>query len=230
MSSPNAKTFYSLIERGMIRIHRKLSHERRVSELAAAIAPLVDEGSSVLDLGCGDMAILARLRALRSLRRSVGADVWEPQIDPPEGCEYRTIVDGESLPWLDDEFDTVIVVDTLHHVRDPRWALAEALRVGRRVIVKDHFEYGPWSRLVLRVLDFLGNHAYGVNVPDRYFTRESFARIAGEVAPGGSLRFESGLSLYRHLPGAGIFLSPKLQFLSVLTAGPGAGAGERGPS
>ena len=230
MSSPNARTFYSLFEKGMIRIHRKLSHERRVSELAAAIAPLVAERSSVLDLGCGDLAILARLRNLRSLRLSVGADVWEPHTEPPEGCEYRTIVDGQPLPWRDGEFDAVIVVDTLHHVRDPRWALAEALRVGKRVIVKDHFEYGAWSRLVLRFLDYLGNHAYGVNVPERYFTKESFARIAGAVAPRGSLRFEPGPRLYRHLPGARLLLPPKLQFLSVLTAGPEPGADEAGPS
>jgi SAM-dependent methyltransferase len=189
-----------------------------VGQLADAIAPFVPEGSAMLDLGCGDLAILNELRVQRSLRRCVGADVWALQSDVPAGCEYLTIQDGEPLPLRDAEFDTVIVVDVLHHSRDPRWLLSQALRVGRTVIVKDHFEYGAWSRLLLRFLDYLGNHAYGVNVPERYFTQESFGRLVSETLPGGSWQVMPGLNLYSHIPGASIFFPPKLQFLAVLTA------------
>ncbi len=39
-----------------------------------AIAALVPEGASVLDLGCGDGALLAHLQARRGLQRLRGGD------------------------------------------------------------------------------------------------------------------------------------------------------------
>ena len=72
-----------------------------------------------------------------------------------------------------------------------------------------------YSRTMLRVMDFVGNWGYGVSVPERYFTREGFARLAKEQHLVITA-IDSGLDLYEHLPGMGKLLRPDWQFIAVL--------------
>lgn len=219
MSSPNAKERHSRLERLLIGLHRRLSHGRRVERLVAALGPLVPPAAALLDLGCGDLTLADGLRRARGSRRCVGADVWPSRVAPPQGCEYRAVEPGRPLPFADREFDVVLLVDTLHHLEDPAPLLREALRVGRRVLVKDHFEYGPASRLLLQALDWAGNHAYGVPIPGRYFTPRSFEALVRAVAPGLEPRPQVGLDLYAGLPLLGRLLPPRLHFIAVLPPG-----------
>jgi SAM-dependent methyltransferase len=184
VSSPNAKEHHSGWDRVRIGFHRRASHHHRIDVLVRALAPHVTAGGTLLDLGCGDLRVAEGLRRERGLARCVGADIWQPRVTPPAGLEYRQIESGAALPWDDGAFDVVTLVDTLHHSTDAEGLLREALRVGRRVLVKDHFEYGRASPTLLQVLDYLGNHAYGVPIPGRYFTRASFDRLVHDVAPG----------------------------------------------
>ena len=113
--------------------------------------------------------------------------------------------------------DAVTLVDTLHHADDPELLLREALRVGRRVVVKDHFEHGRVSRALLQLLDYLGNRAYGVPVPGRYFTPASFAALVERAAgPGWRSEVAPGLDLYAHIPLASLVLRPNLHFVASL--------------
>jgi SAM-dependent methyltransferase len=216
MSSPNARASYSFHDQLLIRLHRKASHSHRIDCLIEALAPRLPLGASVLDLGCGDMSLLAGLAARRRLRRSVGADIWAPRVAPPPGCEYVQIQPGKALPWSGREFDVVLLVDTLHHTAAPDHVLREALSAGAMVLVKDHLEYDHWTRTLLRLMDFLGNFGYGVSVPRRYFTQKSFAALVARIAPDRRCRLDVGLDLYDHLPLARTVLSPKLHFIAEL--------------
>lgn len=213
MSSPNAKASYSLLDRALIWFHRRASHGRRVRTLTDALAPRVPAGATLLDLGCGDLSLAAGLREARRLTRCVGADIWPLRSATPKGCEYLEIRPGP-LPFGDKSFDVVLLVDTLHHCDDAGGVLGEALRVGRKVLLKDHFEYGPWSRWVLQALDFVGNYAYGVPVPDRYFTRKSFRALADRL--GARCRVDVGVDLYDHLSIMARLAPPELHFIAEL--------------
>jgi hypothetical protein len=107
----------------------------------------------------------------------------------------------------------------LHHApEDAARLLAEAGRVARHVLVKDHFEYGPYSRAMLRLMDFVGNWGYGVSVPERYFSRTEFVLLAAEQKLHISA-LDCGLELYDHLPLVGTLLRPRWQFIAVLHSG-----------
>jgi len=199
-----------------VALHQHASHRHRVAVLIGALAAHVPEGASLLDLGCGDLSIADGLRRARNLKRCVGADVWPARFPPPAGCEYHEVPADAPLPFDSASFDTVTLVDTLHHAQDPASVLAEASRVGRRVIVKDHFEYGAISRLLLKALDWAGNAAYKVPIPGRYFTDETFRSMVKEAAPGAECSIEVGVDLYGHYPLGRWILPPSLHFIAVL--------------
>ena len=101
------------------------------------VASLVPEGSRVLDLGCGDGALLAHLRETRgcSVR---GVELSREGI---VSCVSQGIpvvqadLDGGLADLTDASFDTVVLSQTLQVVRRPDRVLGEMLRVGRTGIV-----------------------------------------------------------------------------------------------
>jgi hypothetical protein len=128
--------------------------------------------------------------------------------------KYRSF-DGRTIPYGDDEFDVALLCDVLHEApEDAARLLAEAARVANRVLVKDHFEDGAYSRTMLRLVDLVGS-GRGTGVAQRYFTREGFVRLANEQRLVITA-LDSGLDLYEHVPVVGTLLRPDWQFLAVL--------------
>ncbi len=225
MSSPLTGRKRGLIRSSIIDVHQRLSHGRRISNLARRIADLIRDlrsattGLRCLDVGCGDMRLAEQVAAL-----APGSDWTCIDVHPlppgyaedPRWRKYRTF-DGRRIPFSDGHFDIILFSDVLHHAQeDARALLAEAARTGGTVIVKDHFERSLWSRLVLWAMDVVGNWGYGVPLPRRYFTRRGFEELAAEAGLR-PVRIEEGIDLYAHLPFLRLVLRPSWQFIAVLT-------------
>jgi len=118
------------------------------------ITELVPEGARVLDLGCGDGALLARLRDERgAIVRGVEIDLADIALcierDVPV---YQGDLDEGLSDVPDDRFDVVILSQTLQVVKRPRLVLSEMLRVGKRSVVSFP-NFGHWrvrAHLALR--------------------------------------------------------------------------------
>jgi methionine biosynthesis protein MetW len=101
--------------------------------IAARIAP----GSRVLDVGCGDGALLA------SLRDAKGVDARGMEIDPAlvAECVARglSVVQGDAerdlADYPDAAFDYAVLGQTLQTAQRPDLLLGELLRVGRTAFV-----------------------------------------------------------------------------------------------
>lgn len=101
------------------------------------IADRVPQGARVLDLGCGDGALL------EAVRTSKGAFVRGIELsqDGVAGCVRRSIpviqtdLDDGLAGFPRASFDVVILSQTLQVVRRPRLVLQEMLRVGKTGIV-----------------------------------------------------------------------------------------------
>lgn len=99
---------------------------------AVADAAGVGEGTSLLDLGCGDGAFCA-FAALR------GAVVYGLDLEPDAITRALEAVPGadlrlglmENLPWPDASFDVVTSFNAVQYALDPEVALIEATRVVR---------------------------------------------------------------------------------------------------
>ncbi len=102
-----------------------------------SIARLVPPGSRVLDLGCGDGALLAHLQATR------GCTGYGVEIDDAKllACVQRGVnvlqfnLDEGLAMFVDNSFDVVLQIDTLQHLRNAETMLRETARVGRIGIV-----------------------------------------------------------------------------------------------
>ena len=126
-----------------------------MSELATmdVIASLVPQGARVLDLGCGDGALLAHLRTTRGCT-GYGVEIDDANVLAcvKRGVNVIQINLDEGLTMFDDaSFDVVLQIDTLQHLRNAEVMLRETVRVGRAGIVAfPNFAHWPNRVSVLR--------------------------------------------------------------------------------
>ncbi len=101
------------------------------------IARLVPQGARVLDLGCGDGALLAHLQSTRGCT-GYGIEIADANVLAcvQRGVDVIQLNLEEGLAMFDDaSFDVVLQIDTLQHLRNAETMLRETARVGRRGIV-----------------------------------------------------------------------------------------------
>ena len=115
------------------------------------IVELTPPGASVLDLGCGSGALLARLKE-QNHRHLMGVELDEHQILT---CVSRglDVIQSDLNKGLgafaSGEFDFVVLSQTLQAVYDVEGVLTEMLRVGRNCIVSiPNFGYDPLRRML----------------------------------------------------------------------------------
>jgi methionine biosynthesis protein MetW len=113
------------------------------------IASWIAPASHVLDLGCGDGALLAHLRDAKGCR-GYGVDIADDNVLASVRKRVNVIqADLESgLRMFDDnQFDTVVLSQTLQAMRHAEEILREMARVGRQGIVSFP-NFGHWRHVV----------------------------------------------------------------------------------
>ncbi|MDF3075218.1 MAG: hypothetical protein K0S54_2885 [Alphaproteobacteria bacterium] len=126
-----AETFVQ--RRGAIRVDLQL------------IADMVDAKSRVLDIGCGDGALLEYLVHFKQVDGR-GMELSQQGVNACVGNGLAVIqgdADTDLRAYPDGAFDYVILSQTLQATRDPRGVLQQMLRVGRRAVVSFP-NFGYW--------------------------------------------------------------------------------------
>ncbi len=132
------------------------------------IADMVEPGSRVLDVGCGD----GQLLQLLAEGRGVDARGIELSRDGVAKCVAQglAVIQGDAdtdlVDYPDDSFDYVILSQTIQATRNPRKVLEQMLRVGRRAIVSFP-NFGHWrirASLLVR-----GRMPVTENLPDAWY-------------------------------------------------------------
>jgi methionine biosynthesis protein MetW len=101
------------------------------------ISSWIGSGASVLDLGCGDGELLNLLVRNKQVHAQ-GVELSEQAI---QNCVaaglsvYQQDIDTGLTEYADKSVDYVVLNQTLQQVRKPDFAIKEALRVGKKVVV-----------------------------------------------------------------------------------------------
>jgi SAM-dependent methyltransferase len=191
-------------------IHDRYVHTRRVRVLGDHFAPLLPQGASVLDVGCGDGLLARRLLEVRPDLQVKGIDTMvRPEVQVPVEP-----FDGRTIPGDDASVDVVLFVDVLHHTEDPMILLREAARVARQaIVIKDHSRDGLLAGPTLRFMDDVGNTHHGVARLYNYWPKrrwlDAFNNLDLAVAS-----WEADLRLYPW-PAAWVF-GRSLHFIAAL--------------
>lgn len=159
-------------------LHDRLVHGRRVDRLAELLSSSLPSCRRLLDVGCGDGRIT---RAVAD--RSPGLDVTGIDVlVRPETAVPVSAYDGSRIPFDDDSFEVVMMVDVLHHSQDPLEVLREARRVASAaILVKDHCLDGLGAYATLRLMDYVGNAHHAVALPYNYWPRERWRAACAEL-------------------------------------------------
>lgn len=154
-------------------LHSKLVFNRRIQAIANSFKNQLMPGL-VLDVGCGNGMISQLLMGWRDDVFIMGVDtLLRPKTFIPT-LQYN----GINLPFKDNTFSTVLLVDVLHHTHDPQSVLKECARVCRgNILIKDHFSETRLDLILLKLLDWVGNRPHGVQLPYNYFSRKQWENI-----------------------------------------------------
>ena len=161
------------------------------TQIQHAIAALVPKGSRVLDLGCGDGALLAHLQATRECS-GYGVEIDDANVLAcvKRGVNVIQLNLDQGLALFDDaSFDVVLQIDTLQHLRNAEVMLRETVRVGRVGIVAfPNFAHWPNRLSVL-----LGRMPVTKRLPYQWYDTPNIR--VGTHADLGTLARSNGLQV-----------------------------------
>ena len=162
------------------------------------IAEMVAPGSRVLDVGCGDGALLQHLWKTKEVDGR-GIELSQAGVN---ACVRNglSVIQGDAdtdlKDYPSDAFDYVILSQTLQATHNPRTVLDHMSRIGRRSIVSFP-NFGYWR--VRLSLFFLGRMPVTENLPHQWYDTPNihFCTIRDFVVLGRemSLQVERGLAL-----------------------------------
>jgi SAM-dependent methyltransferase len=118
------------------------------------------EHNSVLEIGCGDGAILERLASLGFGSEFTGLEISPSGVRKVQeknipGTQVQ-LFDGYEVPFAEKHFDLAILSHVLEHVEYPRKLIHEAARVAKNVFVEVPLE-DNWKLSTDFVFDSVGH-------------------------------------------------------------------------
>lgn len=135
-----------------------------IGEWVATLAP----ARHALDLGCGDGAVSASIRADQLTLADVSPVALARAHERFPEARVHELQPDEPLPFADGLFDLVVLTETIEHVRDVQLLLSEVRRVlepGGRLAITT-----PAHRGRMRTPDPLSPHL-------RFFTEASLGKL-----------------------------------------------------
>lgn len=159
-------------------LNKRILFPIRRRYLTQILAPHLSNSRYVLDVGASDGKLAADLQLHLAVQhintKIIGCDVHiQPQTHIPV-IQY----DGYHLPFPDNSFDHVLIVDVLHHTHNPLDVLREAARVSSQyLVIKDHYWSHPKDFISLKFADYIGNQPYGIDLPYGFLSEHAWKSL-----------------------------------------------------
>lgn len=201
-----------MLKKIMTRLHRPV-YKSRMAGLGQAIIPHLSENDRVLDVGCGFGEFADFIKRNEKTPKGVTVIGAEKFIRPGTLIEVRQMLEGK-IPFEDNYFNCVMLLDVLHHEENWSQLLDECIRVSNNlVIIKDHQVTSKFNYYRVCLLDWLANKPYNIVCLYRYFSVDKWRAI---FKAKNIEIIDEELSLKIYPPLYQILFPGKLQYFSVL--------------
>jgi len=147
----------------------------------------INENSVILDIGCFKGDLLKLIRTLNSSCKLYGVDKLETDWFPIKNCDFR-VADAENLPFEENFFNTVFILDVLEHIKEYENVINEIHRVLKPkglCIISGPTESWFYTicRLFWRRKLKAPAHLYSIYDLEAGFERNNFKLVARESIP-----------------------------------------------
>lgn len=204
--------FFSDLVRKIFRGDRIKRISKTVMDISRKISNKNKKKLSVLDFGCGSMEVSKKLKDKKYIKNIIGTDIFDYDY---ENQNIKYISKKKLFSSKIKKFDLIISIDVLHHIgiEKSHKVLQNLSNYSKYILIKDHFEFGFFSRHLLRFVDFYANYAYGVKIPKKYFTKNSWKNMLKKTNLKEIYRIEN---FQQHDGLFNFILNKRHHFISVL--------------
>lgn len=142
----------------------------RGEKVAKVILSYLKKEDKVLDLGLGYGFIAENLK-------NQGIDIIGADINDYNQTDIKNHIYRGTLPFKSNQFDVVLLIDTLHHSDDEQLLLSEANRVGKRLIVLEPVYTNSIQHFLMDLHDFLSTFRYNELNRANFKTKKQWLNI-----------------------------------------------------
>jgi ubiquinone/menaquinone biosynthesis C-methylase UbiE len=151
----------------------------RANRIANIVCPLLSNGESVLDLGCGDLLVADSIQRKKSVKIT-GIDVINTNLTELP----LKIYNGRRIPFEDKSFDKTYVSFVFHHTDGIESLLKECIRVTRKrvVILEDVYE-NKVDLLITKILDYTNKFSASryMKIPFNFKTEKEWMKLFSKL-------------------------------------------------
>jgi 2-polyprenyl-3-methyl-5-hydroxy-6-metoxy-1,4-benzoquinol methylase len=145
----------------------------RINLLPDILVPYLKGSQKILDLGSFDGKLAQKIEKKLKIK-IVGVDKLVPKKTYIPVEKY----DGKHLPFQDNSFDCVMLIDVLHHDTNHSQLIKEARRVSKRyILVKDYYWENQRDLILLKYVDYIFNAPNGVDLPYNFLRVEEWLTL-----------------------------------------------------
>ena len=132
--------------------------QNRTRDILGSVLPHVGVHEQILDLGAGLCILTHEFKKYGYT--VVPLDIRDLCLFP----EHNVVLyDGKTIPFADNVFGVVFLINVLHHTPDPELIVKEAIRVGRRLIIMEDVYLTPMQKILTFVMDSILNFEFFSN-------------------------------------------------------------------
>ncbi len=134
--------------------------KKLAAPLVERIIPYIAVQNKIIDIGCGSCFVAQSL-----LQKGFNVAALVDIENKGRAANIKPLIyDGETLPFPDNSFDVALLLNVLHHAKNPKKTLSEARRTVKKIIVIEDIHRNTLQKILMLLMDSVLNLELSYNL------------------------------------------------------------------